>query len=86
VTSIQSTSKPRSAASSTHGETPPSWSRRETRIRSPSFQSLAAVRESEKSRTVMFWPKITSSAAQLRKRPASSFAVARIRSTRLLVS
>ena len=36
VTSIQSTSKPRSAASSTHGATPPSWSRRVTRIRSPS--------------------------------------------------
>ena len=37
VTSIQSTSKPRSAASSTHGATPPSWSSRETRIRSPSL-------------------------------------------------
>src|SRR5438477_7528537 len=55
-------------------------------MRSPSFQSREAVRESAKSSTVMFVPKTTSSAEQLRKRAASARAVSTIASTRLPVS
>src|ERR1700758_2251953 len=86
VTSIHSSSKPLSAASSRHRDTPPSWSRRETRMRSPSFQSRDAVRESMKSSTVMFVPKTTSSGEQLRKRPASPRARSTMASTRRPVS
>src|SRR5579864_1260021 len=86
VMSIQSSPKPRSAASSSHGATPPSWSSLETRMRSPSFQSRDAVRESVKSSTVMFVPNTTSSGEQLRKRPASARARSTIASTRRPVS
>src|SRR5258708_7490714 len=55
-------------------------------MRSPSFQSRDAVRESVKSTTVMFVPKTMSSGEQLRKRPASARARSTIASTRRPVS
>src|ERR1700751_704567 len=55
-------------------------------MRSPSFQSRDAVRESVKSSTVMFVPNTTSSGEQLRKRPASARARSTIASTRRPVS
>ena len=55
-------------------------------MRSPSFQSRDAVRESVKSSTVMFVPNTTSSGEQLRKQPASARARSTIASTRRPVS
>jgi len=59
-----------SCASSSHGDTFPSWSSFVTTISSPAFQSRAAVRESAKFSVVMFAPKIVSSGAQRRKSAA----------------
>jgi hypothetical protein len=75
-----------SDASSSQGETLPSWSSFVTMTSSPARQSRAAVRVSAKLSVVMFAPKITSSAEQLRKRPASALAWSRICWTRWLVS
>jgi hypothetical protein len=72
---------PLSAASSTHGATPPSWSSSVVSTSSPAPKSRPAARESAKSSVVMFMPKEISSAPQPRKWPASSFARARIDST-----
>jgi hypothetical protein len=72
---------PLSAASSTHGATPPSWSSSVVTTSSPATKSRPAARETAKSSVVMFIPNEISSALQPRKRPASSLARARIAST-----
>ena len=73
-------------ASSSHGATLPSWSRRVTTISSPAFHPRAAVRESANSSEVMFAPNITSSAVQPRKRPAAARASSTSATVRALVS
>jgi hypothetical protein len=67
------TSRPRSYASSSHGETFASWSSSVTTTASPAFHVRAAARVSAKFSVVMFAPKIVSSGAQ----PRNSAAVSR---------
>ena len=75
-----------SCASSSQGETFASWSSFVQRISSPACQSRATVRESANESVVMFGPKVTSSQAQPRKRPATSRERLSSASVRRLVS
>ena len=59
----------RSRASSSHGETLPSWSSCVTTISSPASSSRPTVRLSAKLSVVMFAPKTTSSGEQPRNAP-----------------
>ena len=75
-----STRRSRSWASSSHGATFPSWSRRVTRISSPRASVRPSVRVSAKLSVVMFWPNVVSPArsrgsarrSRAPARPASS--------------
>ena len=80
------TTRSRSAASSSHGATPPSWSAEETRISSPGSNARPAVRLNVKSSEVMLAPKVISWGSQPRKRAAWASAVSRISLTRKLVA
>src|SRR5712691_1322313 len=84
--SAKRTTRPRSCASSSHGDTFASWSSRVTRIWSPSLKARAAVRVSAKFSVVMFCPNTTSSASQPRKPAAASLPCATTASVRRLVS
>ena len=75
------TVSPRSAASSTHGATPPSWSSSVVRISSPAAKSRPAARVSAKFSVVMFIPKAISAGVAPRNRAASAFDPSRIAST-----
>ena len=75
------TVSPLSAASSTQGATPPSWSSAVVTISSPAEKSRPAARVSAKFSVVMFIPNAISAAEQPRNRAASSFAPSRIAST-----
>ena len=63
------TFRSRSRASSSHGETLPSWSSCVTTISSPASSSRPTVRLSAKLSVVMFAPKTTSSGEQPRNSP-----------------
>ena len=79
------TTRSRSCASSSHGETFASWSSPVTRISSPALNVRATVRVNVKLSDVMFGPNVTCSAEQSRKRPAVSCASAMSASVRMLV-
>src|SRR5579864_2222927 len=83
--SAKRTVRSRSCASSSHGETLPSWSRRVTTISSPALSVRPTVRESAKLSVVMFAPKIASSGSHQRNDAALSRACVTSASLRRLL-